>query len=70
MKPRVITNPPANQYTGKNERIIEFNHITKNGQPIDGLIQFNEDAEGFLQVHIYRCSPGVRISSTSQKELK
>ncbi len=55
-KPRVITRCVANQYTGANERIIEFS-----SQFGGGLISFYEQDDGTLSVCVYRCDKTVEV---------
>lgn len=69
MKPKVTVNPGANQYTGDNERIIEFSDAaiddTSSG-PAGGLIAFRRlerpTGERRLMVQVYRCHPQVDVT--------
>lgn len=54
----VNTNPVANQYTGWNERIIEFD--SPNG---GGLIGFKVLEDGTLRVDVYRTDETVVVST-------
>lgn len=71
-KPKVTTNPVANQYTRSNERIIEFSDRqvqTANG-PVGGLIQFHRSFENrTLVVQLYRLDPEVvvRVSPSDRQ---
>lgn len=59
-KPKVTVNCVANQYTGPGERIIEFCDPDTDG-PAGGLISFRRNPRGALDVHVYRCDPGVNV---------
>lgn len=54
-KPRIITKCPANAYTGKNERVVEYSSDSGGG-----LIRLIE-VEGVLHVTLYRHDETVRI---------
>ena len=56
-KPSVNTNPVANQYTGRTERIIEYS--SPNG---GGLISLRVMDDGTLRVDLYRHDPTVTIT--------
>lgn len=56
-KPKIITKCVANQYTAKNERIIEFS----NGM-YGGLIRFINTEDGKMSVHVYRQDTEVRVT--------
>jgi hypothetical protein len=56
-KPRVLTKCVANNYTGPNERIIEFS--SKSG---GGLIAFRETGDRTLLVSVYRLDPTVQVT--------
>ncbi len=58
-KPSVNTNPVANGYTEKNERIVEFNSGVPNGP--GGLISLRRTEEGKLQVSVYRTDDDVDV---------
>lgn len=55
-KPKVTTDPVANQYAGPNERIVEYS--TRSG--LGGLIAFRETDDG-LTVDLYRHDPKVEV---------
>ena len=57
-KPRIITKCPANAYTEKNERVVEY--ASDSG---GGLIHLIE-VEGTLHVTLYRHDDTVRIHVT------
>ena len=57
-KPRIITKCPANVYTGKNERVVEYSSDSGGG-----LIRLVE-AEGVLHLTLYRHDDTVRIHVT------
>lgn len=57
-KPKVTTNPVANQYAGPNERIIEYSH-----KGLGGLIAFRQTEDGNLRVDLYRHDEGVQINT-------
>lgn len=59
-KPRVTTNPVANQYTGPAERIVEFSDPDTDG-PAGGLIALRRNPRGRLTVSVYRCDPTVDV---------
>lgn len=59
-KPSVILKCVANNYTGRNERIVEFSH---KGQ--GGLISLRWRG-GKLVVDVYRCSEDVVLLSSSK----
>lgn len=56
-KPKVNTNPVANNYSHTNERIIEYS--SKNG---GGLISLRETDDGRLRVELYRHDATVDFS--------
>lgn len=55
-KPKVTTNPVANNYAGPNERIVEYS--TRSG--LGGLIAFRETDDG-LTVDLYRHDEKVAV---------
>jgi hypothetical protein len=57
-KPRVNTNPGANQYAAPGERIIEYTMPDGTG----GLISFWTSDTGKTHVHLYRADPGIVIT--------
>lgn len=61
-KPRVNTNPVANQYTGAGERIVEYS--SANG---GGLIAFHQTGDGRLIVYLYRhdATVDIRVSENA-----
>lgn len=56
-KPKVTTNPVANQYTDSRERIIEYSH-----KGLGGLIALREMPDGTLLVQLYRHDDKVQIT--------
>lgn len=68
-KPRVIVKCVANQYTGLDERIIEFSfpaRVNSKGIP-GGLIRFhNRDADARPLVEVYRTEEEVYVVSPRQ----
>lgn len=51
-KPKINTRCVANQYSGLDERIVEFD--SNDGKGIGGLISFRRNANGALLVTLYR----------------
>jgi len=49
-KPRIDVHPPAGQYAGSNERILEFSGPGGAG----GLISLALEDDGTIKVHVYR----------------
>jgi hypothetical protein len=64
-KPKVNTNPVANQYSAPNERIIEYS--IRSG--LGGLISLREIEGGKLQVQLYRHDADVEILVSAHEEL-
>lgn len=62
-KPKVNTNPVANQYSAPNERIIEYSS-TQGG----GLISIRETDAGRLRVDLYQHDDSVEIIVGKPKE--
>jgi hypothetical protein len=52
IRPKVTTRCVANQYAGRDERIIEFD--SNDGHGRGGLISFRRNANGALIVSLYR----------------
>lgn len=65
-KPKVDTNPVANQYAMPNERIVEYS--TRSG--LGGLISLREADDGRLLVELYRHDAAVEITVGTNEELK
>lgn len=61
-KPNVNTNPVANQYTSRNERIVEYS--SPNG---GGLIRFTVLDDGTLAVGLYGHDETVKISVSDSR---
>lgn len=56
-KPSVTLKCPANQYTGPNERIVEFSF----GNGMGGLISLRELDNGKCRVEVYQTDEGVQV---------
>lgn len=61
-KPKVTTNPVANQYASTDERIIEYS----NGMGVGGLIGLRNLEDGTMRVELYRHDDTVEIRSSSE----
>lgn len=60
-KPSVNVNPVANQYTERDERIIEFSSSAGGG-----LIGLKVMDDGTLRVDVYRCDPTVSVAVSAE----
>lgn len=62
-KPNVNTNPVANQYTARDERIIEIHNGDNSATGHKGLlVSLARAADGTFRVHLYRLDPGVVVT--------
>ena len=63
MKPKVNTNPGANQFAGVDERILEISR--RDGKAVS-LLSIAERENGRLEVEVYCADPTVQLRNTAQ----